>query len=524
MTILKMKLKNYKRFTDSEFIFNKERNILIGENGVGKSSVLTAIHQVLSGSFSSIESEGFQSIFNNQIITDFMASDRKYEELPKLLVEIYLSEEIENHNINGIHNSEGIALNGLKMEIEPNDDLSEEIVESLSNTEIFPFEYYKMEFKTFANRSYNSYSKYKNFIKHSLLDSTRVSSKYAIKDYVDKMYMNHSDITKRQKINNSYRHMTHVFSEDLYKEYGVSESEEGYKIALNSQGEYSFQENITIKKNGIDINDMGQGEKIFINTNFSLTNAPEDLSVVLIEEPENHLSYVNMHKLIDKIISTDGKQTFITTHSNMITSRLDLTNAIFISEASHTNLSALTKDTSYFFQKSPDTNVLNYILSKKAILVEGDAEYILLNDFYKKTYTSSMYLDNITLIACGGKTFKRYIELAKILDKKTAIITDNDEDYKNNIITNYQDLVNDKVDIFSDTDDKLYTFEVVLHSCNTEFLEDKIENGHMNNGVLNFMLNNKAEAAFRILTVLDDEGYDNFNIPKYIKDAFEWIK
>ena len=519
-----MKLNNYKRFTDSEIFFNKERNILIGENGVGKSSILTAIHQVLSGSYSSIESEGFQSLFNNRVITEFMESDKKYENLPKLFVEIYLSEEISNHDINGIHNSEGVALNGLKMKIEPNDDFSKEILESLSNTEIFPFEYYKMEFKTFSNKSYNSYSKYKGFIKHSLLDSTRVSSKYAIKDYIDKMYMNHSDVTKRQKINNLYRHMTHLFSENLYKEYGIYESEEGYKIALNSQGEGSFQENITIQKNGIDIKNMGQGEKVFINTNFSLTNAPEDMNVVLIEEPENHLSYVNMHKLIDKIISTDGKQTFITTHSNMITSRLDLTNAIFISEDSHTNLSELTTDTSYFFQKSPDTNVLNFILSKKAILVEGDAEYILLDDFYKKIYKSSMYLDDVTLIACGGKTFKRYIELAKILRKKTAIITDNDKDYQKNIITNYKGFVNDKVHIFSDKDDELYTFEVVLHRYNTIFLDDKIKNGYMSNGVLHFMLNNKAEAAFRTLTVLDKEGYSDFNIPEYIKDAFEWIK
>lgn len=523
MTILKIKLKNYKRFIDSEIEFNKDRNILIGENGVGKSSILTAIHQVLSGSFTSIESEGFESLFNTQIIMEFMEGEKKYADLPKLLVELYIDDDVDNSNINGIHNTDNKALNGLKMKIEPNENLSEEIARSLSNTEIFPFEYYKMEFKTFADRSYNSYSKYKGFIKHSILDSTRVSSKYAIKDYIGKMYINQSDAPKRQKINNAYRHTTHLFSENLYNDYGLTESEDGYKIALNNQGENSFQDNITIKKNGIDINYMGQGEKIFINTNYSLTNAPEDLNIVLIEEPENHLSYVNMHKLIDKIISTDGKQTFITTHSNMITSRLDLINAIFISDEGHTNLSKLTKDTSYFFQKSPDTNVLNYILSKKAILVEGDAEYILLDSFYSHLYQAKLYTDDLTLIACGGKTFKRYIELAKILNKKTVIITDNDKDYNKNITENYAELLDDNVAVFSDNDDLLHTFEVVLHEKNTEYLKEKMENGHMRNGVLSFMLENKAEAAFRLLRILENE-YGDFIIPNYIKDAFEWIK
>lgn len=46
-----------------------------------------------------------------------------------------------------------------------------------------------------------------------------------------------------------------------------------------------------------------------------------------------------MHKLIDKIIATgDKKQTFIATHSNMIVSKLDLQNAIFLSENAITKL------------------------------------------------------------------------------------------------------------------------------------------------------------------------------------------
>ena len=38
------------------------------------------------------------------------------------------------------------------------------------------------------------------------------------------------------------------------------------------------------------------------------------------------------------------------------------------------------------------------------------------------------------------------------------------------------------------------------------------------------MLNNKAEAAFRLLNLLQDENVaKDFTIPKYIKDTIEWI-
>lgn len=527
MTILKIKLKNYKKFKDAEIYFNKNRNIFIGENGVGKSSILTAISQVLSGSFSNIETVGFQSLFNSDTISEFMNSDKKYEKLPILSVELYINNNIDNHLINGVHNSDNQAGNGLKMTITPNDDLATEIKDSLEKNTIFPFEFYKLDFKTFSGKSYNSYAKYKGFIKYSFLDSTKINSNYAIKDYISRIYLSQSDIGKRQLINNAYRDTAHAFSEKLYSEYNLNHSPDDYKVVLNSQGEESFQENITVQKNGIDIKNMGQGEKIFISTDFSLTNAPDDISIVLIEEPENHLSYLNMHKLIDKITATSDKQTFVTTHSNMITSRLDLNNAIFISEDSHTNLSSLTEDTSNYFKKSPDTSVLNFILAKKSILVEGDAEYILLDDFYKTLYGKDMYLDNITLIACGGKTFKRYIELAQLLKKKTSIITDNDKDFKNNIEENYKDLINENIEVFSDTNNELYTFEVVLYHKNKLFFENNIKTSSMRNGVLSFMLDNKAEAAFRLLKVLNNknnQSYNDFEIPQYIKDAFEWIR
>ena len=40
---------------------------------------------------------------------------------------------------------------------------------------------------------------------------------------------------------------------------------------------------------------------------------------------------------------------------------------------------------------------------------------------------------------------------------------------------------------------------------------------------LKFMLNNKSESAYRILELLEKKS-DDFKVPKYIKDAIEWIK
>lgn len=521
----KINLLNFKQFKEVSIEFNLEKNILIGENNVGKTSILLAINYVLTGSYSEIEKAGLESLFNSDVISNFMAGSRAYNKLPKMEVELFINDDIQNFELNGKHNSDKKELNGLKMIAYPNNDFSPEIHSSLKDSSVFPFEYYKLEFRTFADRQYHSYNRYKNHLKSTLLDGTKVNSAYARKSFINKIYLRQAQPNIRQKINHAYRQSSHAFSETLRTEFHLESSPDQFTIVLDSQGENSFQESITAKRNGIDIKNMGQGETIFMNTDFALSNSPEDIKVVLLEEPENHLSYVNMHMLIDKIKSTQTKQTFITTHSNMISSRLDLKNAIFIKNATPLKLDKLSQETSSFFQKAPDTNILNFILASKVILVEGDAEFILLDSLYENAYKKNMYLNNITLIACKGKTFKRYLDLAKILNIQVAVITDNDKDYAENITKNYSDYHSDLIRIFAPEQKKLSTFEIVLYADNTVFLDTHLKTAHMKNGLQEYMLGNKAESSLRILKILDSNPslFEEFHTPQYIRDAFEWI-
>ena len=71
-SIEKIKLKNFKRFKTLELEFNQEINILIGDNESGKSSILSAINLVLSGSVNKIESVGLESLFNSEVINNFL--------------------------------------------------------------------------------------------------------------------------------------------------------------------------------------------------------------------------------------------------------------------------------------------------------------------------------------------------------------------------------------------------------------------------------------------------------------------
>lgn len=171
-----------------------------------------------------------------------------------------------------------------------------------------------------------------------------------------------------------------------------------------------------------------------------------------------------------------------------------------------------------------DNSALNFILAHKVILVEGHAEFILLDSFYKHLRGKEMYEEGIAMISVGGLSFKRYLELSKELDKKVAIITDNDGNYSENIEDKYQYYESDHVQVFAPKEAHISTFEISIQDDNNSFLEEYVQNSRMTNGVNEYMLSNKSEAAFRILNTLEEnDTYNQFKIPDYITEAFTWI-
>lgn len=229
-----------------------------------------------------------------------------------------------------------------------------------------------------------------------------------------------------------------------------------------------------------------------------------------------------MQELVHQISCAHTKQKIISTHSSMICSRLDLRKAILMNSQSTdvANLMHLSKSTAKFFEKAPNNNVLQLILSKKVVLVEGDAEYILAECLFERATGSTIYSENIHIISVGGTSFKRYMELSKILGIKTAVIRDNDKDYSAKCLDNYQEYVTKDIKVFSDKDNDRYTFEVCMYEDNKKICETCFSGGNIKRDPQQYMLKNKTEAAF----VLLENHAIELQVPEYIREAFKWIK
>jgi predicted ATP-dependent endonuclease of OLD family len=229
-----------------------------------------------------------------------------------------------------------------------------------------------------------------------------------------------------------------------------------------------------------------------------------------------------MKKLIREIDGTSKKQIIISTHSNLISTRLNLRNSILLNcnSTDAVPLSSIDEETANFFIKAPDNNILEFVLSKKVILVEGDAEFILMESFFKTVKNADIECSDIHVISVDGTSFKRYLEIAKVLKIKTAVIRDNDGDYQTNCVDRFEDFSSyDFIKVFSETDSALSTFEKSLYYKNEEVCDQLFSPGRRSLTPLEYMLKNKAEASFQIL----DKKAKEVIVPEYIKSAIEWI-
>jgi putative ATP-dependent endonuclease of the OLD family len=326
-TITKIILSNFKRFKHFELDADPKLNILIGDNEAGKSSVLTALDIILSGSRSKVETLGLETLFNINVIKGFLAGTKKIENLPTLFVEVYLSEQ-NDPVLNGKYNSTNTICDGLRLECAPIEEYTKEISEVLAGDQPnFPFEYYSIKFMTFSGESYTGYRK---FLKHLMIDGSQISSEYATREYTKSIYASNATVLDRNKHENEYRMSKSQFRDKALAK--MNDELDEYKFSVRTSAKSNLETDLIITEDDIPIENKGKGRQCFIKTEFALrkNNSDHQLDTLLLEEPENHLSHANMKKLIQRISESENKQLFIATHNSLICTRLGLRQAIIL--------------------------------------------------------------------------------------------------------------------------------------------------------------------------------------------------
>lgn len=154
---------------------------------------------------------------------------------------------------------------------------------------------------------------------------------------------------------------------------------------------------------------------------------------LLVEEPEAHI-HTHIQKTLFNNLSEKRTQVFITTHSTHISSVSKISNVNVLTRGSKESLvfspsKNLKKKSLQRIERYLDAVRCNLLFAKGVILVEGDAEHILMPEMFKAVFGLSVDEIGITVVNIGSTGFSNVANLfnSERIRKKCAIVTDSDK-------------------------------------------------------------------------------------------------
>ncbi|MFT5802077.1 MAG: putative ATP-dependent endonuclease of OLD family [Nonlabens sp.] len=541
MHISKIHITNFKGYENFDLSLDGGINILVGDNESKKSSVLEAINLVLTGHIDSqfLTVERLNPYLFNKSVTDDYVRAIKLGHMvdpPAIRIELFFPDEIKlPEAYEGMNNHLGEKHKGVYYEIAFNEMHRDSYTELIStNSDMvasIPLEYFKIRIVPFSG---NEILRQSLPIKSVLLDVTSSS-----------INVNETVITKIIKNDLSTEEILqakqfHRGIKDEYKKHDVHDLISGRipnddtTASIDPSAKNSWDSHLSIFYKEIPFTYIGKGRQSMMKTRVALnSNKATEARVILVEEPENHLSHSNLVILLREIEEDIGdKQVIVTSHSSFVSNKLGVHNLKLLSEGSPISYADLDTDTENFFKKLPGYDTLRLLLCKRAILVEGDADELVIQRAYMdKNNRLLPLMEGIEVISVNN-TYKRFVELGLKMKKKIAVAVDADnrevalQAYKETVVSTSSG----NIDTFFECNDLYEGIDIDNFNKNTleplllkynglEVLNLVLEKEFESDiAILKYMRNNKTKVALKIF-----ESETSLTYPKYIVDAITHI-
>lgn len=439
MHVKSIKLVNFKKFRGEHFEFNDDVNIFVGDNDAGKSTILEALEIALNYNHRGrpFNSEFSPDLFNRDAVSIFLKSDKTSKHLPKLIIEAYI-EGVPDYR--GANNSFKTDTEGVVMQA--CFDASLELVyESYLLTKpsitSIPIEFYKLEWLDFA---WNQIKPIAKKFKALYIDPTRIHPTMGKNQYISGILNTALAKEELLKLTLNYRENLQVLNNvgefitvnsKLDPDHLITDSK--LTIAASTLPAGSIQAGLQLEVDDVPFHFVGRGEQSNIQIKLAIQNKSYDIDLVMMEEPENHLSHTNLSKLVLYVESQRGdKQLFLTTHSSYVLNKLSI-DKICLLQTGYKRLHKLDPKVVKTLKRLPGYDTLRVALSNKVVLVEGPSDELVLKKIYLRKHKRLPEQDGIDIVVVRGVGFKTFIEVGKEIGTKIHVLRDNDGDYHGNV-------------------------------------------------------------------------------------------
>ncbi|MDA8346570.1 MAG: AAA family ATPase [Thermaerobacter sp.] len=440
--ITRVHIEGFKRFTCFDLTLNPAFNVIVGDNETGKSSLLEAVGLVLTGHYDGrlIHYSIDPYLFNLQMVSDYFSKCQSGlpTSPPRILIEAYF-ENIDGDpdmaKLRGSNNSRGEDCPGLCLTVEVNKDYVEALkvyAADASNPTVLPVEFFIVNWSAFSGAGVSLRTLP---FRTAMIDTNRPRSYYGPNRYLSQVVNDVLSEDQRRKLSLEYRKLRSAFAsqpavvqvnEHLEKR-GNPATARKLSIQMDMSSRASWDSAITAHLDDLPFDCAGKGEQCRVQLRLAIASA-ESSQVILIEEPENHLSHSNLNRLLEDIRNDcASRQVIVTTHSGYVLNKLGLDNLRLISASSTAaSLTDLSEETKNYFMKLPGYDTLRVLLARRAILVEGASDELIVTRAYMDRHVRHPLADGVDVISVHSLAFLRFLEIAALLNLDVRVVTDND--------------------------------------------------------------------------------------------------
>jgi AAA15 family ATPase/GTPase len=355
------------------------------------------------------------------------------------LIELYFQDDPSLAKCKGTNNSRKENVPGVALQIEFNVEFSEEYAVYIADSSVIrtlPVEYYIVRWRNFADNDITSARTIP--IKPSFIDASTIRNNTAASRYVVDIMRDSLSRSQKVDLALSYRQMKDAFLDeekvkavnDALAEKKGTISRKTLSVSLDTSSRSGWEAGVMPHLDDVPINLVGKGEQNSVKIKLALESSAES-HLVLIEEAENHLSFPNLNGLISDIAHRRGnRQLLITTHSSFVLNKLGVESVILFQAGNNITLKDLKAETREYFMRLPGHDTLRLILAERSILVEGPSDELVVQAAFLKV-KGKMPLDaGVDVIAVRSFAFKRFLDIAVLLNTQVDVVTDNDGDVK----------------------------------------------------------------------------------------------
>ncbi|VXB55093.1 ATP-dependent endonuclease [Curtobacterium sp. 8I-2] len=530
--IRRVLITGYRTYQRLEFEPHPEVNVLVGDNEAGKSTLLEAMTLALTGRLNGrpAAEELNPHSFNQRDKNEFFEKRRAGEHIapPEIHIEVELEDRDEFAKLIGANNSYAPARDvpGVTFHVIPDPEYGDEFEEyvAASSTGILPVEYYRTEWTSFQGTTLVQRPKQ---LAVATIDARTVRSGTGVDYHLRQILNDYLDPKERASVSVAFRRVKDDMTSDHFGSVNdrlstVDGTLEGrvLSVAMDQSARGSWDTAVVPHVADVPFALAGLGQQAVIKIVLAMQQAASGTGVVMVEEPENHLSHTSLNRLLHRMSELSGshQQLFVATHSSFVLNRLGLDHLRIVSANDVHSFAELDAKTTSYFRKLPGFDTLRIALAEKIVLVEGPSDEILFERFFRDRYQKRPIEAGIEVFAMGGLSLKRFLALARLLGKHCAVLTDNDGRDLVDLEANLADYVDDRRRVFFGDASGGPTLEPQLVHANGEPVVRATLGVAAHLDLATWMKNNKTEGAIRIA-----DSTTMLFAPAYFVNAMQFI-